>query len=407
MAAKAAKAAKAADIFLWSGTDRRGQKVSGEMDAKGPAFVKQVLLRQGIIVRKVRKKPKALFGKGITPKDVSIASRQIATMLSAGISIAQAYKAIAAGSDHAKVREVFDAIRADVEGGTNLSEALAKYPKQFDSLYTSLVAVGERSGNLDDLMEKIATYKENIEEIKSKVKGALWYPAAVLVVGFAVTALLLTFVIPQFDSLFSSFGAELPALTQIIVTLSQAFRENVVMVFVTIIAAITIFVMAYRRSPRLRYNVDKLLLKAPIFGTIFQKAAISRFTRTMATMFGSGVTMVDGLESVAGATGNLVYAEASMAIREEVSGGQSLSVSMANTKLFPTMVLQMTSTGEESGELEKMLNKAADFYEREVREAVDNMSKLIEPIMITVLGGLVGTMVVAMYLPIFMMGSVI
>jgi len=395
------------EVYAWIGTDRQGKKVSGEMDAQGPAFVRAVLRRQGVIVKSVKKKPKPLFAKQIKPKDVAIASRQIATMLGAGIPIAQSYKAIAAGSDHAKIQEVFDAIRVDVEGGTNLSDALAKYPKQFDSLYTSLVSVGERSGNLDDLMEKIATYKENIEEIKAKVKGAMWYPVAVLVVGFLVTALLLVFVIPQFENLFSSFGASLPALTAAMIELSRGFRDNWIMIFGVLFGSIAILVMTYRRSAAMRHNVDRLSLKMPIFGKILQKSAIARYARTMATMFGSGVTLVDGLQSVAGATGNLVYHDACLEIREEVSTGQALSIAMAQTGLFPTMVLQMTATGEESGELESMLNKAADFYEREVREAVDNMSKLIEPIMITVLGGIVGTLVIAMYLPIFMMGSVI
>ncbi len=401
------KSASANAVYSWSGTDRQGKKVSGEMDAKGPAFVRAVLRRQGVIVKSVKKKPKPLFAKKIKPKDVAIASRQIATMLGAGIPIAQSYKAIAAGSDHAKIQEVFDTIRMDVEGGTNLSDALAKHPKQFDSLYTSLVSVGERSGNLDDLMEKIATYKENIEEIKAKVKGAMWYPVAVLVVGFIVTALLLVFVIPQFESLFSSFGASLPALTAAMIELSRGFRDNWVVIFGVLFGTIAILVMTYRRSAAMRHNVDRLSLKMPVFGTILRKSAIARYARTMATMFGSGVTLVDGLESVAGATGNMVYHDACLEIREEVSTGQALSIAMAQTGLFPTMVLQMTATGEESGELESMLNKAADFYEREVREAVDNMSKLIEPIMITVLGGIVGTLVIAMYLPIFMMGSVI
>ncbi len=403
----AEKSGGANAVYSWSGTDRQGKKVSGEMDAKGPAFVRAALRRQGVIVKSVKKKPKPLFAKKIKPKDVAIASRQIATMLGAGIPIAQSYKAIAAGSDHAKIQEVFDTIRMDVEGGTNLSDALAKHPKQFDSLYTSLVSVGERSGNLDDLMEKIATYKENIEEIKAKVKGAMWYPVAVLVVGFIVTALLLVFVIPQFESLFSSFGASLPALTAAMIELSRGFRDNWVVIFGVLFGTIAILVMTYRRSAAMRHNVDRLSLKMPVFGTILRKSAIARYARTMATMFGSGVTLVDGLESVAGATGNMVYHDACLEIREEVSTGQALSIAMAQTGLFPTMVLQMTATGEESGELESMLNKAADFYEREVREAVDNMSKLIEPIMITVLGGIVGTLVIAMYLPIFMMGSVI
>ena len=402
----AKKSEKAQEVFTWAGTDGQGRKVTGEMEAQGPAYVRSILRREGINPRSVRKKPKSLFSKKIKPKDISIASRQLATMLGAGLPIAQSYKAIAEGTDQPKVREIFGAVRLDVESGTALSEALQKFPRQFDSLYTSLVAVGERSGNLDDLMDKVALYMENIEEIKAKVKGAMWYPAAVLAVGFIVTVLLLVFVIPQFEDLFSSFGASLPALTAIVIELSRSFRDLWLQIFGIIAGVIIIISMSYRRSEAMRHRVDRIALRLPIFGIILRKAAISRFARTLATMFGSGVPLVDGLESVAGATGNRIYSDACMSIREVVSGGQSLSSAMSQTGLFPPMVLQMTSTGEESGELENMLNKAADFYEREVREAVDNMSKLIEPIMISILGGLVGTLVVAMYLPIFKMGAI-
>ena len=402
----AKKSEKAREVFIWAGTDGQGRKVTGEMEAQGPAYVRSILRREGINPRSVRKKPKSLFSKKIKPKDISIASRQLATMLGAGLPIAQSYKAIAEGTDQPKVREIFGAVRLDVESGTALSEALQKFPRQFDSLYTSLVAVGERSGNLDDLMDKVALYMENIEEIKAKVKGAMWYPAAVLAVGFIVTVLLLVFVIPQFEDLFSSFGASLPALTAIVIELSRSFRDLWLQIFGIIAGVIIIISMSYRRSEAMRHRVDRIALRLPIFGIILRKAAISRFARTLATMFGSGVPLVDGLESVAGATGNRIYSDACMSIREVVSGGQSLSSAMSQTGLFPPMVLQMTSTGEESGELENMLNKAADFYEREVREAVDNMSKLIEPIMISILGGLVGTLVVAMYLPIFKMGAI-
>jgi len=402
----AKKSEKAREIFIWAGTDGQGRKVTGEMEAQGPAYVRSILRREGINPRSVRKKPKSLFSKKIKPKDISIASRQLATMLGAGLPIAQSYKAIAEGTDQPKVREIFGAVRLDVESGTALSEALQKFPRQFDALYTSLVAVGEQSGNLDDLMDKVALYMENIEEIKAKVKGAMWYPAAVLAVGFIVTVLLLVFVIPQFEDLFSSFGASLPALTAIVIELSRNFRDLWLQIFGIIVGFIIIISMSYRRSEAMRHRVDRIALRLPIFGIILRKAAISRFARTLATMFGAGVPLVDGLESVAGATGNRIYSDACMSIREVVSGGQSLSSAMSQTGLFPPMVLQMTSTGEESGELENMLNKAADFYEREVREAVDNMSKLIEPIMISILGGLVGTLVVAMYLPIFKMGAI-
>ena len=403
----AKKPEKAQEIFTWKGTDRQGKKVTGEMEAQGPAYVRSTLRREGINPRSVRKKPKSLFSK----KDQTqrYFNCQSPTCNHAGCGACRLRNPIKPSPTERitpKVREIFGAVRLDVESGTALSEALQKFPRQFDPLYISLVAVGERSGNLDDLMDKVSLYMENIEEIKAKVKGALWYPAAVLAVGFIVSVLLLVFVIPQFEDLFSSFGASLPALTAIVIELSRNFRDLWLQIFGIIIGAIIIISMSYRRSEAMRHRVDRIALRLPVFGIILRKSAISRFARTLATMFGSGVPLVDGLESVAGATGNRVYSDGCISIREVVSGGQSLSRAMSQTGLFPSMILQMTSTGEESGELETMLNKAADFYEREVREAVDNMSKLIEPIMISVLGGLVGTLVIAMYLPIFKMGSI-
>ena len=329
-------------------------------------------------------------------------------MLSAGIPIASAYAAIAKGSDHEKIQEVFKAIQTEVEAGTNLSLALNRYPRLFDELYTSLVAVGERSGNLDNLMEKIASYMENHEEIKAKIKGALLYPAAVIAVAFIVTTLLLLlFVIPQFEDLFSSFGASLPALTAALIAMSRGFRDHFLSIFGAIIGSIVFIVFTYRRSEKMQRGVDRLSLRMPIFGEILRKAAVSRYARTLATMFGSGVPLVESLNSVAGATGNSVYSDACSNIREAVSTGRSLSASMADTGLFPAMVIQMTTTGEESGAIEDMLNKVADFYEREVREAVDNMSKLIEPLLMVVLGGIIGTLVIGMYLPIFKLASVV
>ena len=392
--------------FIWSGTDRRGKKATGELDAPNLPFARSMLRRQGIKIKSVRKKPNPLLKKKVKPKDIAIASRQIATMLGAGIPIAQSYKAIAEGTDHPGIRNIFSAVRKDVEGGTSLSEALAKFPRQFNSLYISLVTVGERSGNLDNLMDKVALYMENLEEIKAKVKGALWYPAAVIFVGVGVTGLLLVAVIPQFEELFAGFGASLPVLTAAVIGLSRSFRSHWQIVSGVLVGTIIVISTSYRRSLAIRHLVDRVSLRLPIFGTILRKAAIARFARTLATMFGSGVPLVDGLTSVAGATGNHVYHDASLEIREAVTTGQALSTAMADTGLFPAMVQQMTTTGEDSGELESMLNKAADFYEREVREAVDNMSKLIEPLMITMLGGIVGTLVVAMYLPIFKMASV-
>ena len=377
------------------------------MEASNTQRARAALRQQGVRVKRLRKKSKPLIPKRIKPKDISIATRQLATMLGAGIPIASSYAAIAKGSDHEKIQEVFKEIQTEVEAGTNLSLALNRYPRLFDDLYTNLVAVGERSGNLDNLMEKIASYMENHEEIKAKIKGAMFYPAAVIAVAFIVTTLLLLFVIPQFEDLFSSFGASLPALTAALIAISRGFRDHFLSIFGAIIGSIVFIVFTYRRSEKMQRGVDRLSLRMPIFGEILRKAAVSRYARTLATMFGSGVPLVESLNSVAGATGNSLYSDACSNIREAVSTGRSLSASMEDTGLFPAMVIQMTTTGEESGAIEDMLNKVADFYEREVREAVDNMSKLIEPLLMVVLGGIVGTLVIGMYLPIFKMASVV
>ena len=394
-------------VFLWIGVNTLGQPAQGELEATNVQRARAALRQQGIRVKRLRKKSKPLIPKRIKPKDISIATRQLATMLSAGIPIASSYAAIAKGSDHETIQEVFKAIQTEVEAGTNLSLALKRYPRLFDELYTNLVAVGERSGNLDNLMEKIADYMENHEEIKAKIKGAMFYPAAVIAVAFIVTTLLLLFVIPQFEDLFSSFDASLPALTGALIAMSRGLRDHFLLIFGGIIGSIVFIVISYRRSEKMQRGVDRLSLRMPIFGEILRKAAVSRYARTLATMFGSGVPLVESLDSVAGATGNSLYSDACSNIREAVSTGRSLSASMADTGLFPAMVIQMTSTGEESGAIEDMLNKVADFYEREVREAVDNMSKLIEPLLMVVLGGIVGTLVIGMYLPIFKMASVI
>jgi len=394
-------------VFLWAGINAQGQPTQGELEASNTQRARAALRQQGVRVKRLRKKSKPLIPKRIKPKDISIATRQLATMLSAGIPIASSYAAIAKGSDHEKIQEVFKEIQTEVEAGTNLSLALNRYPRLFDDLYTNLVAVGERSGNLDNLMEKIASYMENHEEIKAKIKGAMFYPAAVIAVAFIVTTLLMLFVIPQFEDLFSSFGASLPALTAALIAISRGFRDHFLSIFGAIIGSIVFIVFTYRRSEKMQRGVDRLSLRMPIFGEILRKAAVSRYARTLATMFGSGVPLVESLNSVAGATGNSLYSDACSNIREAVSTGRSLSASMADTGLFPAMVIQMTTTGEESGAIEDMLNKVADFYEREVREAVDNMSKLIEPLLMVVLGGIVGTLVIGMYLPIFKMASVV
>lgn len=394
--------------YAWEGVDNRGRRTQGEIEAPSAAFVNATLRRQGIRPRKVRKKAKALFTfkKRIRTYDIAVATRQLATMIAAGIPIAQALSALAQGHDNASVQELLNSIRQEVEAGTNLSTTLAKYPVHFDRLYTSLVDAGEQSGTLDRLLEKIAVYMEKIEAIKSKIKAAMFYPLAIVVVAIIVVSLLLIFVIPQFESLFQNFGADLPTLTKSIVELSRWFQDNWWLFFLVLIGTVVGLMFFYKRSSKMQYTMDRVLLKLPVFGPVIRKSVIARYTRTLATMFGAGVPLVDSLDSVAGASGNRVYYNAIMDIKAEVSTGRPLEASMANTNLFPNMVLQMVSTGEESGELELMLDKVADFYEREVDDAVAALSSLIEPFMIVFLGGIVGTVVVAMYLPIFKMAAV-
>ena len=394
--------------FVWEGKDTRGRRVKGEHEAPSVAYVNATLRRQGIRPTKVKKQAKPLFStkKRIKTSDIVFATRQMATMIGAGIPIAQAIQGIERGHENPSVAELLRNIRQEVEAGRNFSEALIKYPQYFDRLYTSLVAAGEQSGTLDDLLDKVATYKEKVEAIKSKVKSALFYPGAVLVVAVIVVSLLLIFVIPQFESLFENFGGQLPTLTQMMVDLSRWFQKAWWQLFGGLIIAATVISYFYKRSPKAQFLADRISLRIPILGEVLRKATIARFSRTLATMFSAGVPLVDSLESVAGATGNRVYYNAIMDIKNEISTGRSLEVAMASTNVFPSMVLQMVATGEESGELETMLNKVADFYEREVDDAVAAMSSLIEPVMIVVLGGIVGTVVVAMYLPIFKMAAV-
>jgi len=395
-------------IYLWDGTNRAGKKVKGEMEAPSPAYVGATLRRQGIKPGKIRKKPKSLFSRArkITPKDITIFTRQLATMIAAGIPIAQAVDVISHGHENPSMRDQLTTIRQDVESGTSLSSALRKFPLHYDELYTNLVDAGEQSGTLEVLLDKVATYKEKIEAIKSKIRSAMFYPAAVIVVAIVVTAILMIFVIPQFESLFQGFGADLPALTRMVVNVSEFFQAYWYIIFGVLIGGIIAIFAAYKRSEKMRYTVDRLSLKIPVLGEILRKATVARFARTLATMFGAGVPLVDALTSVAGATGNRVYYDGVMKVREEISTGRHLEPSMADTKLFDNMTLQMVAIGEESGELDAMLNKVADFYEREVDDAVAAMSSLLEPFIMIFLGGLIGTMVIAMYLPIFKMAAV-
>ncbi len=394
--------------FLWEGTNKAGKRVKGKSTAASEAAVRAQLRRGGVVPTKVRKES-TLFQKSgkVTPADIAIFSRQLATMLSAGIPLVQAFEIVGNGHDNPAMRKLIGAVKTDVEGGTALAQAMSKHPLHFDDLFVNLVEAGEQAGALETLLEKIATYKEKTEAIKKKIKKALTYPAAVMVVALVVTTILLIFVIPEFEALFQGFGADLPAFTRMIIDLSEFVREKGWAVLMLIVGGVMTYLYFYKRSKKMREIQDRIMLKAPVVGSILTKAAIARFARTLSTMFSAGVPLVEALESVAGATGNIVYENGVMAIRDEVSTGQRLQVAMENTQLFPNMVIQMIAVGEESGSLDEMSSKVADFFEEDVDNAVDNMSALLEPLIMSILGVLVGGLVVAMYLPIFKMGSVV
>ncbi|MGB5165108.1 MAG: type II secretion system F family protein [Woeseiaceae bacterium] len=395
--------------FNWEGTDRNGKKVKGKSMAANEAAVRADLRRQGVVPSKVRKQSKGLFGGGgsVTPADIAIFSRQLATMLAAGIPLVQAFEIVGSGHENAAMQKLIMAIKADVEGGSSLAEALGKHPLYFDDLFTNLVEAGEQAGALETLLDKIATYKEKTEAIKKKIKKALTYPGAVLAVAFIVTTILLIFVIPAFEDLFQGFGADLPTFTRMIIDLSVFVRGQGIILAAIIGGAIAAFIYFKKRSRPFRHFLDRMMLKMPIIGPVLQKASIARYARTLSTMFAAGVPLVEALESVAGATGNIVYENGVMAMRDEVATGQRLQQAMENTELFPNMVIQMIAVGEESGSLDDMSSKVADFYEEDVDNAVDNLSSLLEPLIMSILGVLVGGLVIAMYLPIFKMGSVI
>ena len=394
--------------FSWEGTDSRGNRVKGKTIAADEAAVRAELRRQGVVPTRVRKQSALFQSKGkVTPADIAIFSRQLATMLTAGIPLVQAFEIIGSGHENPAMAELVLAIKADVEGGTALAEALAKHPLHFDDLFVNLVEAGEQAGALETLLDKIATYKEKTEAIKKKIKKALFYPAAVLVVALVVTTILLIFVIPEFENLFQGFGADLPAFTRMVIGLSEFMRSQGWIVGLAVGGTIGAYLYMKKRSRRVREIQDQIALKLPIIGAILTKAAIARFARTLSTMFSAGVPLVEALESVAGATGNVVYEKAVLQMRDEVATGQRLQRAMYNTELFPNMVIQMIAVGEESGSLDEMSAKVADFYEEDVDNAVDSMSSLLEPMIMAILGVLVGGLVVAMYLPIFKMGSVI
>jgi len=397
------------NTFIWEGKDSKGQKVKGESSGANVALVKASLRRQGITPNKVRKKSKPLFaaGKSIKAGDVAIFSRQLATMMSSGVPLVQAFDIIGRGHENPRMQSMLISIKNDIEGGSNLSDSLAKHPFQFDDLYCNLVRAGEHAGILDSILDKVATYKEKTEAIKGKIKKALFYPTAVIVVAFIITAILMIFVIPEFEKLFAGFGADLPAVTKFVINLSKIFQEWWWAIFGSIGLVIYGLLQAKKRSKKFRIFLDRVLLKAPIIGPILNKAAIARYARTLSTMFAAGVPLVEAMESVAGAVGNIVYGEAVLRMRDEVATGTQLNVAMKSSGLFPNMVVQMTAIGEEAGSMDTMLSKVADFYEEEVDNAVDGLSSLLEPLIMAILGVLIGGLVIAMYMPIFQMGKVV
>lgn len=396
--------------FLWEGLDKKGEKVKGESESANELILKAELRRQGINPLKVKKKPKSLFGgkgKKIVPKDIAVFMRQLATMMTAGVPLVQAFDIIGKGNDKPAMQDLILSIKGDVESGTNLADSLEKHPKYFDDLVCNLVAAGEQSGTLEKLLDKIATYKEKTEELKGKVKKALFYPIAVLVVAFIVCGILLIFVVPQFQDIFKSFGADLPAFTKMVIALSNFVQAYWLYILAGLFAAGYAFNTAKQRSPAMRRSIDMISLKIPIVGGILEKSAIARFARTLSTMFAAGVPLVEAMESVGGATGNILFQEATLRMRDDVAAGTQLQQTMKQTGLFPNMMVQMVAIGEESGSLDEMLGKVADFYEEEVDNLVGGLSSLLEPLIMAILGVLVGGLVIAMYLPIFKMGAVV
>jgi len=396
--------------FNWEGMDKSGSRIKDVISARSETLARAELRRQGFKVIRIKKKSKPLFSpskKKIQTKDIAIFSRQLATMLSAGVPLVQAFDIVGRGHDNPSMQELLMAIKADVEGGNTLADSLARHPDQFDELFCNLVHSGEQAGVLESLLHKIAEYKEKTESIKSKIKKALTYPTAVLVVAFIVTAVLLIFVVPQFEDLFKSFGAELPAFTQMVVNLSRFMQHYWWMVLGILIGVGFVLSNLKRKSKAFNEGLDRFVLHIPVIGAIIRKAAIARFARTLSTMSSAGVPLVDALQSVSGATGNIVYGNAVLTMRDEVATGHQLQLVMRQLGIFPNMVVQMVAIGEESGSLDNMLAKVADFYEEEVDNAVDSLSSLLEPLIMSVLGIIVGGLIIAMYLPIFKLGSVV
>ena len=396
--------------FVWEGTDKRGVKMKGESPARSANLLKAELRRQGINPKVVKPKSKPLFGSAgrvITPKEIAFFSRQMATMMKSGVPIVSSLEIISGGQKNPRMKAMVDGIRTDIEGGSSMSEAISKYPVQFDELFRNLVRAGESAGVLETVLDTIASYKENIESLKGKIKKALFYPATVVAVAIIVSAILLIFVVPQFEATFQSFGADLPAFTQLIVAASRFMVAYWWVFLIAIVGSIFGFMFFYRRSPPFQHFLDRVVLKIPVIGTIMHNSAIARFARTTAVTFKAGVPLVEALESVAGATGNMVYEKAVYSIRDDVSVGYPVNLAMKQTDLFPHMVIQMAAIGEEAGALDTMLFKVAEYYEQEVNNAVDALSSLLEPMIMIFLGVVVGSMVIGMYLPIFKLAATI
>ncbi|HDS1510498.1 type II secretion system F family protein [Stenotrophomonas maltophilia] len=396
--------------FVWEGTDKRGIKMKGEQLAKNANLVRAELRKQGINPGQVKPKPKPLFGaagKAVNAKDIAFFSRQMATMMKSGVPIVSALEIIASGHKNPRMKKMVDGIRADIEGGSSLNEAISRHPVQFDELYRNLVRAGESAGVLETVLDTIASYKENIEALKGKIKKALFYPAMVLVVAFLVSTILLVWVVPQFEEVFTSFGADLPAFTKMVVGLSRFMVSWWLPIVIVIVAAVVGTIMAYKRSPKMQHGLDRAILKVPVIGQIMHNSSIARFARTTAVTFKAGVPLVEALGIVAGATGNKVYEEGVLRMRDDVSVGYPVNMAMKQLNLFPHMVIQMTGIGEEAGALDAMLFKVAEYYEQEVNNAVDALSSLLEPMIMVFIGTIVGGLVIAMYLPIFKLGAVV
>lgn len=410
MATAARKSASARtvkeSIYAWEGKDRTGKTVRGEFRANSETIVSATLRRQGILITKVKKKT-FTSGRKITDKDISLFTRQLATMMKAGVPLLQSFDIVAKGHGNPSVSKLIMDIRGDVETGTSLNQAFRKYPLYFDALFCNLVGAGEQAGILEELLTRLAIYKEKTLAIKGKIKSALFYPVSILAVAFIVTAVIMIWVVPAFKDVFSSFGADLPTPTLVVMAISDFFVRYWYIIFGSVFGGLYFFFQSWKRSIKVQRVMDTLLLKAPIFGEVVRKATMARWTRTLATMFSAGVPLVESLDSVGGASGNFVYLDATKKIQNEVSTGVSLTVAMQNSGVFPNMVTQMVSIGEESGALDQMLGKVADFYEEEVDQAVEQLSSLMEPLIMVILGVLIGGLVIAMYLPIFKLGSVV